>query len=75
MLSTYGNGPQKLDDYTEMSQLNKEKTLSTLQNYRQIDQLVNGIYLPESIKNKMRKDGSQFRNKRMANELSLRGIY
>ena len=56
MLNTYG--PPRLEDYSEMTQLNKEKTLSTLQNYRQIDKLVNGIYLPESIKHKIRKDGS-----------------
>ena len=73
MLNTYG--PPRLEDYSEMTQLNKEKTLSTLQNYRQIDKLVNGIYLPESIKHKIRKDGSQFKNKRTANELSLTGMF
>jgi len=48
----------KLEGFVDMSRMNKEKTLSSLKNHKQVDHIVDGMYVPEKIQSEMRKKGT-----------------
>ncbi len=58
--------------------MNKEKTLASLKNHRQIDDIIHQNFIPEKLKDQMRRDGTFFESStlsRMAHEHSLNGVF
>ena len=39
----------KLEGFVDMSRMNKERTLSSLKNHKQVNELVDAMYVPERI--------------------------
>ena len=73
MMTNYKTeGVPRLESFADMSRMNKEKTLSSLKNQREVDRVVDGMFVPEKIQSQMRKKGVG--NKRHAHEHSLGGV-
>ena len=39
----------RLEAFSDMSRINKEKTLSSLKNKRTVDKVVDGMFVPEGL--------------------------
>ena len=42
MMANYNEGVPRIESFADMSRMNKEKTLSSLKNRREVDRLVDG---------------------------------